>query len=103
MQLARRVAEGRKMGRVVLAKLKPYGRIEPHIDEGGYCAAFDRIHCVLTTNPNVVFSSGGELQHLRAGEIWQLNNKNTHGVTNAGGTERVHLIVDVESAGASAT
>jgi hypothetical protein len=84
----------RPIGRIVLARMNPGNKIPQHTDEGAYSDATDRIHFVLSTNPAVEFYSGGEQQHMAAGEIWWFNNHMPHRVENMGTTPRIHLIVD---------
>jgi len=84
-----------KIGRVVVAKLRPFSTIAPHIDEGEYTKNHDRFHFVVTTNPNVRFGCGDEEAHMAAGDIWWFDNKTQHYVTNAGNTDRIHIVVDI--------
>ena len=80
--------------RLILAKLKPGGRIPPHTDAGYSLLNCHRIHLPLTTNEGVVFTIGGETRHMRVGELWEINNGTVHAVENRGAEDRVHLIVD---------
>jgi len=84
----------RPLGRIVIAKLKPSESIQPHVDEGYYSNNTDRYHLVVATNPEVQMTSGDETLHMKRGEIWWFNNHITHSVTNAGTTNRLHIIVD---------
>jgi hypothetical protein len=61
-----------------------------------------RIHIPLITNPGVRFEQwlldGSRREaHMRAGEAWYLDTRKPHTATNRGATERVHLVLDVES------
>ncbi|MDH4107975.1 MAG: tetratricopeptide repeat protein [Gammaproteobacteria bacterium] len=80
--------------RLLLAKLKPGGRIPPHTDAGYSLLNCHRIHLPVTTNYGVVFMIGGEARHMRAGELWEINNGTVHAVENRGTEDRIHLIVD---------
>lgn len=82
------------IGRVVFARLNPGDKISEHTDEGQYSESTDRFHFVLTTNPEVIMSSGNETHHIDPGEIWWFNNHIDHSVVNNGTTSRIHLIVD---------
>lgn len=95
MALAHRLALGERLGRVMLTRLPSGKSIGAHIDQGAYAEAHDRYHFCLTTNDGCVFHSGGESQHMAAGEIWWFDNRVLHSVDNFGETDRVHLIVDV--------
>jgi len=80
--------------RLLLAKLKPGGRIPPHTDAGYSLLNCHRIHLPLTTNDGVAFVIGGETRHMRVGELWEINNGTVHAVENRGTEDRIHLIVD---------
>ncbi len=88
-RLARGVA-----ARAMIVKLKPEGRIAPHIDEGRYAAATQRFHLPIATNPRAWLDSGGELLHLPAGTLWWFDKHAPHCGGNDGAADRIHLIVD---------
>lgn len=80
--------------RCLLIQLRPGGRIAPHIDAGDSLTRSHRIHVPIVTNPRVVFVVGDEPKAMRAGEVWEINNKRPHAVRNLGSTPRVHLVCD---------
>jgi GNAT superfamily N-acetyltransferase len=83
-----------ELGYVMVVKLKAGGVVTPHIDEGPYSDHFTRFHLVLSTNEFCKFSSGLEVCHLKAGELWQFDHKAIHNFMNAGDTDRIHIIFD---------
>jgi hypothetical protein len=89
-------ANGRTIGKIVIAKLKPNGLVEPHIDEGKYCAAYDRYHFVVSTNPDAHLKVNDEVRHFNKGEIFWLDNKAPHSAFNYGKSDRIHIIVDLK-------
>lgn len=89
--------EGERLGRVLVTKLKPEGKIEPHIDGGSHAAYYDRFHIVLHAEPNSLFGAGDETVEMRTGEIWWFDNSATHWVRNNSKDDRVHLIVDIRT------
>ena len=80
--------------RAVFARLPAGERIDPHSDEHYSLLSCHRVHVPIVTNPGVRFFVGGEYRHLPAGEAWEINNAKVHAVDNAGGDDRVHLILD---------
>lgn len=80
--------------RVLLARLIAGGNIGSHRDNGHSLSRAHRIHCPVVTNPAAQFGIAGNVQHLGAGEIWEINNRKVHGVRNPGEEARVHLILD---------
>jgi hypothetical protein len=61
-----------------------------------------RIHVPIDTNPSVEFEmwrlSGRTVRcHMGTGETWYLDTRKPHRAWNKGTTERIHLVMDVES------
>lgn len=61
-----------------------------------------RIHVPIQTNDRVLFqqwrSDGSrERAHMGAGEVWSLDTRKPHTAINGGDTDRLHLVMDVES------
>lgn len=93
--------------RIRLMRLAPGGgELKRHADivdpdagvEDGKAA---RIHIPLLTNLDVKFRqwklSGEQIEvHMAAGEAWYLDTRKPHTAKNAGQTDRIHLVVDVE-------
>jgi GNAT superfamily N-acetyltransferase len=86
---------GGKLGRVMVIKLKPGGRIKEHIDQGSYAAATDRYHLPITTNDRAWLRAGDETVSMPAGSVFWFNKHELHDGANDGDTDRVHLVVDV--------
>lgn len=89
-------ADKSTIGRIVIAKLKAGGVIDTHIDKGEYCAAHDRFHFVVSTNPDVWFKCNGSVKRFEAGKIWWLDNKSLHSIENNGSADRIHIVVDIK-------
>lgn len=86
---------GTRLGRVMLTRLQPGGRIQRHKDEGAYPAYYERYHYCLQGGQGNVFSCGGETVEMQSGEVWWFQNLVEHSVANAMQQERIHLIVDI--------
>lgn len=61
-----------------------------------------RIHLPLQTNKAVAFESWGQrgehfFAHMAEGEAWYLDTRKPHRARNQGDSDRVHLVMDVES------
>ena len=96
MELCNMFAAPHHVGRIVIAKLKPKGVIDLHIDEGEYNKQFRRFHFVVDTNDDVVFTCRDETINMPEGTIWEFDNKVIHKVENLGDTDRVHIIMDIK-------
>ncbi|MBW6526463.1 aspartyl/asparaginyl beta-hydroxylase domain-containing protein [Sphingomonas sp. RHCKR7] len=80
--------------RVMLARMRPGGIIQPHVD--GHPAARwpHKIHVPLVTNPGVICHFGGSDRHLAADIAVEVDNLAPHSVRNTGDTDRIHLIFE---------
>lgn len=80
--------------RIVLTRLAANGEITEHIDDGDSLKRCHRIHVPIITNSGCCFCVGASRIHMRAGELWEINNRLVHAVENTGDQARVHLIMD---------
>lgn len=80
--------------RLLLTRLPAGTQIGLHQDKGSTLRFAHRMHVAVITHPDVIFQVGDEQRNLAAGEIWEINNCRTHGVTNFSDVNRVHLIMD---------
>lgn len=86
--------EAVRLGRVLITRLPPGGRIEPHEDGGAHAAYYERVHVVLQGQPGSLFHCGGETVCMRTGEAWWFDNSQTHSVENNSADDRIHMIID---------
>lgn len=89
--------QGERLGRVMINKLNPGGRIFPHADTPVHAEYWDRFHIVLQSAPGSNFRAGEEWVHMRTGDIWWFDNRVEHEVLNNSDTERIHMIVDIRT------
>lgn len=96
MNLMARV-QGERLGRVMVNKINPGGRIYPHADTPAHANYYSRFHIVLQSAPGSDFRCADEHVHMSQGEVWWFNNKLEHEVVNNSATERIHMIVDIKT------
>ncbi len=80
--------------RIVLTRLAANSEITRHVDDGESLKLCHRIHVPIITNEECFFCVGESRIHMRAGEMWEINNRLVHYVENGGDQARVHLIQD---------
>lgn len=88
---------GERLGRVMVNKLAPDGRIFPHADTPEHCAYYSRFHVVLQSAEGVRFRCGDEWAHFAPGEVFWFNNALEHEVLNESAEDRIHMVVDVRT------
>lgn len=80
--------------RIMLARMAPGGVIHPHRDGNPSAKWPHKIHIPLQTNPQVTFAIDEVGYHFEEGEAVEVSNMAVHAVTNAGDTDRIHLIFE---------
>ena len=95
-----------ELGRVLVSRVRPGGRILPHRDsDGDYVHAPDiaRYHVVLQGLPGSLYSCGEEAEggmetvQMLTGEVWWFNALKLHHIENNSTDDRIHLLVDVRT------
>lgn len=97
LDLMRRV-DAHELGRVLITRIKPGGRILPHRDDqGDYVHEKHRMryHIVLQGLPGSLYRTGDETVCMLTGEVWTFDAFTEHEVLNNSTDDRVHLLVDV--------
>lgn len=89
------ILKGVQLGRVVVTRLKPGGKITPHTDGGRNAAFYTRTHLVLYGKPGNSFTVEDETVEMITGQLWWFENKRQHSCFNGSDDDRVHLIVDM--------
>lgn len=92
-------AIGSVWGRSRLMALAPGAEVPAHIDSHYYWRTHIRIHIPVITNPDVLFTCGGETVHMAPGECWVFDSFMRHEVHNRGAETRVHLVLDTVGGG----
>jgi Aspartyl/Asparaginyl beta-hydroxylase len=84
-----------RLGRCMINRITPGGRIFPHADSPWHADYWDRYHLVLQSEPGNIFRCGDEQVHMRPGELWWFENAVEHEVTNNSANDRIHMIIDL--------
>lgn len=92
-----RQVEAIELGRVLITRLRPGGRIEAHSDAtGSYTDQVGRrYHVVLQGKPGSMFRAGDETVCMQTGEVWMFDHLAEHEVWNNSDDDRIHLLVDL--------
>jgi hypothetical protein len=85
---------GERLGRVMINKIKPGGRIFPHADTPAHIEYYSRFHIVLQSAPGVYFRCGDESPQWETGAAFWFRNALEHEVVNDSPIDRIHMIID---------
>jgi hypothetical protein len=95
-----------QLGRVLISRVPPGGKILPHRDNAGdYVHAPDvaRYHIVLQGHPGSLYMCGEpeegdgavETVQMLTGEVWWFDAHKLHWIHNNSDDDRIHMLVDV--------
>jgi hypothetical protein len=90
--------QGERLGRIVINKIRPGGRIYPHKDAEDHASYWDRFHIVLQSFPGVSFRAGVNQVFMAPGETWWFDNSVDHEVVNNSAEDRIHMVIDIRTA-----
>lgn len=96
MNLMARV-QGERLGRVMINKIRPGGRIFPHADTPEHTDYYTRFHIVLQSLPGVIFRAGGEQINMATGDVFWFDNSQEHEVINNSADDRISMVVDIRT------
>jgi hypothetical protein len=85
-----------RLGRVLLAKLPPGGRVYPHDDAGLYVDYYKRVVIPIQSDAGNWSRIGDEFMMMPVGEAWIYDYKTEHEAMNESNDDRVHLFIDVK-------
>lgn len=95
---------GVRLGRVIINRVKPGGRIYKHADTIDHANYWHRHHICLQSANGVTFTAGNEQVWMAPGEAWWFDNgkggpddeRPEHEVINNSPIDRIHLVVDIK-------
>ncbi len=96
-EIGKQLLQDNKLGyfiRASLVRLTAGCDITAHRDMNFSLTHSHRIHLAIISNDEVWFTVGNESINMRAGELYEVNNRRVHSVDNKGEEDRVHLILD---------
>ena len=94
---------GTRLGRVMINRIQPGGRVFKHADTLEHANYWHRHHICLQSAPGVVFTAGDEQVYMAPGEAWWFDNgkggpeddRPAHEVINNSPVERIHMVIDI--------
>lgn len=84
---------GDRLGGVLITRIPPGGRVEPHIDTGWHAGYYAKYAVQMKGNADQAFQFDGEKLSSEPGDLYAFDNSKTHWVTNDSDTDRMTFIV----------
>lgn len=88
-----RAVEGDVLGGVLITRVPPGGRVEPHIDGGWHAGFYGKFALQIKGNAQQAFHFEGESLSAEPGDLYTFDNSKLHWVTNDSETDRITLII----------
>lgn len=89
---------GERLGGVLITRIPPGERVEPHVDRGWHARYYDKFAIQLAGNAEQAFCFHGHQLSALPGEAYTFDNSQEHWVTNASKEDRMTLIVCIKGA-----
>lgn len=90
--------QGERLGRVMINKIAPGGKIYPHEDTPEHTTYYTRFHIILQSAAGCYITAGDEQWEMRTGDVFWFNNKLMHEVVNNSQFERISMVIDIKVA-----
>lgn len=91
----RRFVGGQTLGGVLITKIPPGGRVEPHVDHGWHARHYAKYALQLLGNDRQAFCFEDAALRSGPGDLYTFDNSRTHWVTNDSDEDRMTMIVCV--------
>lgn len=90
------LVQGERLGRVMINKIKPGGKIFPHADSPEHTDYYTRFHVVLQSAAGCYLRAGDEQLEMKTGDVFWFDNKLEHEVVNNSAFDRLSMVVDIK-------
>ena len=92
-----KLVKGERLGGVLITKLPPGGKINPHTDAGWHAAYYDKYYAVIQNKEGASFHFEDGVIEPREGEIYWFDNSNLHWVENKTNIDRIAMIICIKT------
>lgn len=90
---------GRQLGGVLITRIPPGGRVEPHIDGGWHAGYYEKFAIQLRGDDKQAFCFEDASLSALPGDLYTFDNSRLHWVTNDSDAERMTLIICIRRKG----
>lgn len=87
------IVGGDRLGMVLITRIPPRGRVEPHIDSGWHAGYYAKYAVQIKGNAGQAFHFDGESLSPEPGDLYTFDNSKLHWVTNDSDEERITCII----------
>jgi hypothetical protein len=88
--------QAKRLGGVLITRVPPGGRIDPHVDHGWHAEYYDKYYVPILNNSGATFNFPDGAIAPKDGEVYWFRNDVPHWVINDSQTDRIAMIVCIE-------
>lgn len=88
---------GERLGGVLITRIPPGGRVEPHTDHGWHAEYYAKYAVQIKSARGQAFCFEGEQLATKPGDVYWFDNAHKHWVVNDSDVERMTMIVCIRS------
>ncbi len=90
------LVDGERLGGVLITKLPPGGKINPHTDSGWHAEYYDKYYVPIKNGYGSVFGFNEGIINPDCGDVWQFDNSKLHWVENNSTDDRIAMIICIK-------
>jgi len=90
------LVKGERLGGVLITRLPPGGRIEPHVDRGWHAEHYDKYYVPIQNGAGATFNFPDGVISPTLGEVYWFRNDRPHWVINGSDSDRIAMIVCIK-------
>lgn len=87
---------GERLGGVLITRIRPGGRVEPHTDSGWHAGYYEKFAVQLKGNAKQAFCFEDSRLSPLPGDLYTFDNSKLHWVTNDSDEDRMTLIICIK-------
>ena len=90
------LVQGERLGGVLITKLPPGGKIQPHTDSGWHAEYYDKYYVPINNKKGSLFCFEGGSIEAKEGDVYAFDNSYMHWVENNSNEDRIAMIICIK-------
>ena len=90
------LVDGERLGGVLITKLPPSGKIQPHSDSGWHADYYDKYYVPIENSRGSMFGFDCGIIEPDLGDVWAFDNSYNHWVENNSKEDRIAMIICIK-------
>jgi len=90
------LVDGERLGGVLITRLPPGGKIQPHRDSGWHAEYYDKYYVPIKNKRGAIFGFDCGIIEPDCGDVWAFDNAYMHWVENNSKEDRIAMIICIK-------